>query len=208
MTASPNFFKTAMLSNSIAYGFTGSILGIWYLATSNSLLAAWLAGFTLIPLALAWVIDWLLVRFDRKEKMVDISLKSEANQWAPIAGASMIVGWSALKTNFATHEGALLVLIGLLYSLWCIVLAEEAAESRSTHLVLKLLFSHLICPAAIGLVAAILVNNLTKPTSEEARQDACYNAYETFRENQCKPVEPLDAAMTERPTIRDQRAAE
>ena len=134
----------------------------------------------------------LLVRFNWKGKMVDVSLKSEANQWAPIAGASMIVGWSALKTNFATHEGALLVLIGLLYSFWCIVLAKEATESGRSHLALKLCFSHLICPALIGFFAAYLVNNITQPTLEEARQEVCYNAYVTFRENQCKQVEPLE----------------
>lgn len=184
MTASPKFLTTAMLSNSIAYGFTGVILGIWYLAASNSALAAWLVSFTLIPLALAGIIDWLLVRLNQKEKMVDISLKSEANQWAPIAGASMLVGWSTLKTNFATQEGTLLVLIGLLYSLWCIALAVEAADSRWTNLGLKLSFSHLVCPVGIGLAAAFLMNNLTQPTSEEVRQEACHNAYVTFSENQ------------------------
>lgn len=191
-------FKTAALSNVVAFAFTGSILGIWYAVNKNWAVTFWVIGISLALLALAAAIEFFLVRRNPEREKIEFSLRSDANQVAPIAGASMIVGWSALKTNFATHEGSLLILVGLLYSLWCIVLAMEARQLDRGKTGFYLVISHLLVPAAIGLALAYFVDVVTRPTPDQARQDACYNARVAFIDNQCKPIEPLDPLTIEK----------
>ena len=187
MIDKPYSFRTAAFSNVIALAATGAILGVWYAAFKERELTFRIMAICLGQLAVWAAVDWALVRIKLKKERLDFSLKSDATQWAPIAGASMIVGWSALKTDFATHEGSLLILIGLLYSLWCIVLATESRHSHRKSTFVCLLLSHLIMPALIGLALAYLVNMMTAPTPEEAIQDACDNARIVIAENQCGP---------------------
>lgn len=192
MIETPFTVKTAALSNVIAFVVTGLILGVWYAFIKNFAMALWVIGICLGLLVVVAAIDFAMVRCKLKKERIDFGLRSEANQWAPIAGASMIVGWSALKTNFATHEGTLLILIGLLYSLWCIVLALDAKQLHRKKTMLYLSVSHLFVPAMIGLGLAHSVNIQMLPTQEQAKQDACYNARVTFNENQCRSIGPLD----------------
>lgn len=172
MIEKPYSFTTAALSNFIAFVFTGEILGLWYALITYTESTCFIIAFSFVLLVV---------------ELVYLDLESDANQWAPISGASMIVGWTAVNTDLATPGDAWFILIGLLYSLWCIVLATELRQSHKKSIFVYLCFSHLVLPAVFGIVLAYVANIRTEPVPEKARQDACYNARVAFTENQCSP---------------------
>lgn len=172
MIEKPYSCRTAAFSNIIAFVFTGEILGLWYALITYTESTCFIIAFGFVLLVV---------------ELVYLDLESDANQWAPIAGASMIVGWTAVKTDFATPGGAWFILIGLLYSLWCIALATELRQSHKTSTFVYLSFSHLVLPAVIAIGFAHVANKITEPVPEKARQDACYTARVALTENQCNP---------------------
>lgn len=203
MTEKPYTIRTAFHSNLIALAFTLSIIGIWYGLSKYKDLHLWqlliafvvfLVTFYTVTLALihlGHVINYLRGRPLADGRIDILGITSDANQWAPIAGASMIVGWSARKTDFATREDSLLILLGLLYSLWCIALTVDLRKNQRNRTLFFLFFSHLAFPAIFGAGLASGANLLTALTPEEARQDECYKARAAFITNQCKPIVPL-----------------
>lgn len=190
---------TAFRSNFIALTFTGGILAAWYAINWDWKKTLCVFLIFLIFMAAVALIDYLLWRLDITKERIDISLKSNAHQWAPIAGASMIVGWSSVETNFATQEGSLLILIGLLYSFWCIVVAVDAEETKKNRAVGFLIISHLLAPAVVGFVASWVFHEITDRTEEEKRKDACQIAHATISEQHCRPITPLPPFATATP---------
>lgn len=187
----PYTVKVALLSNFVAFLFTSVILAIWYAVTYEHIMLVWVLLIPFVLISVVWLIDSGMVYFGFKGEKIELNLKPDAHQWAPISGASMIVGWSAFKTNFATQEGSLLILIGLLYSLWCIALAVDLRRAKRIRLGFYLFMSHLIVPAMIGLALASGANEITKPTQEDAMRAACYRARVALVENHCRPIRPL-----------------
>lgn len=153
------FFPTALRSNLIALVYTLLIIFTWYafewrLITPSWVNLIWPVGFAALALILLYLSDAKIIG-----RVPSLDLSTDAQQWAPTAGASMVVGWAIGGGGWSDKEAVMLIAIGILYSVWCIVIASEAKHPEPASgtpvmpstgsrikLQLLLLITHLILP--------------------------------------------------------------
>lgn len=152
--------------NSLVYAtlVTAGILIVWYLLT-REIHYLWKI--------LVTVIAFIAVTFYTKGKFEN-DLTNDTAQWAPIAAASIIVGWSIYVTVFLTEptfESWALIPIGILFSLWCIAVTLDAKEKENrTRLILMLFLTHLLISAALGFLVAYAYYTFAFPPPDETEE--------------------------------------
>lgn len=158
----------------IALVYTLSIIVAWYSVKYDLWKTIFIVGLVVALMLSAGGIMHLLRRRGILTSNVYIDLTTDEHQWAPTAGASMIVGWSAAATNFIHEEAVILLLVGLLYSFWCVLVLADAAHpefagvssERKTSwsrkkLILALTFTHVFVSGLFGYSASLIFRHIS-----------------------------------------------
>ena len=133
-----NGLRDAGISNVIALVAIGLVLFIWHNAVNYPRRAVVAAALLFICIFLYAIAEWIMrrkiIRFILNKvgapnfmaEPRNLDLRGDAAQTAPIAGASMIIGWTISTTDWGSYEEVVLVLLGAIFSLWCIVTFLDA----------------------------------------------------------------------------------
>lgn len=175
-----SFLKFTILSNVYAIIVTLCITYAWLFTADDPEAALAYLWMLFAGLIIVLLLHTLAKYYVPRYESADLRLRSPQAQLAPTAAASMVVGWSGYRSDLTSIEAWALILLGFLYSFWCVILASETSADRNTKDPWALTFSHVIVPILLGIAIAG-----SAETPEETKRRMCDTASQTNTLYQC-----------------------